>query len=135
MRANRNRQRTGFTMLEAIVALAIIGLVCVGVLGAYAAATRADVAAADRLPLASLAAERITAVDLDPGSLQHLSDSLAYGTFGHPYETITWETEARRVEQTEGLFEVTVRVRDGNDVFTLVTRRYRAPEKLSLAQP
>ncbi len=113
-------------MLEAVVALAIIGLVCVGVLGAYGATVRADVVAAERLPLSVLAAERIAAVDLAPGSLERLPDSLARGTFNAPYETATWETEARRVEQSGGLYDVTVRVHDGSDVYTLRTRRYRA---------
>ncbi|MEP6729957.1 MAG: type II secretion system protein [bacterium] len=122
---HRNRARRGFTMLEAVVALAIIGLVCVGVLGAYGATLRADVVAVDRLPLAALAEERISAVDLEPGSLERLPDSLARGTFGAPYQTATWDTEVRRVAQSEALFDVTVRVHDGTDVFTLRTRRHR----------
>ena len=134
MRASR-RQRAGFTMLEALVALAIVGLVCVGVLGAYGAAMRADVVAADRLPLASLAVERMTAVDLTTGSLARLPDSLARGTFAPPYGSATWEMETARVSHTDGLFDVTVRVRDGGDLLTLRTRRYRAPDALSLVQP
>ena len=121
-------------MLEAIVALAIVGVVCVGVLGAYGGAIRADVTAADRLPLATLAAERIAAVDLDPGSLQPLPDSLARGTFAPPYASATWETTTHRVNQTEGLYELIVRVRDGTDVYTLRTRRYRAPIAAILGQ-
>ena len=122
-------------MLEAIVALAIVGLVCVGVLGAYGAAIRADVAAADRLPLASLAVERVAAVDLSAGSLARLPDSVAHGTFAPPYGSATWETEVHRVSQTDGLYDVTVRVRDGSDLYTLRTRRYRAPDALALVRP
>lgn len=133
MAARRNR--SGFTMLEAIVALAIVGLVCVGVLGAYGGSIRADVVAADRLPLAALAAERVAAVDLDPGSLQSLADSIACGTFAAPYASATWETETRRVDQTDGLYDVVVRVRDGTDVFTLRTRRYRAPVAMAVGRP
>lgn len=114
-------------MLEAIVALAIVGLVCVGVLGAYGSALRADVTAADRLPLAALAVERLTAVDLEPGTLVRLPDSVSHGTFAAPYASVTWDLESRRVERVDGLFDVIVHVRDGRDVFTLRTRRYRAP--------
>ncbi len=121
-------------MLEAIVALAIVGLVCVGVLGAYGAAIRADVTAADRLPLASLAVERMAAVDMDAGSLQRLPDSLAHGTFASPYERVTWDAETHRVQQTDGLYDVTIRVRDGNDLFMLVTRRYRTPVATTFLQ-
>lgn len=122
-------------MLEAIVALAIIGIVCVGVLGAYAGALRADVVAADRLPLASLAVERMAVLDLTSGSLGNLPDSTAHGTFAPPYASITWDTEARRVGQTDGLYDVTVRVRDGSDVFTLQTRRYRPPVTVGFSAP
>jgi hypothetical protein len=113
-------------MLEAIVALTIISLVCVGVLGAYGSAVRADITAVDRLPLAALAEEKLAQVDLE-SDLNSLPDSLARGGFVSPYAGATWEVETRRVNPVDGLFDVTVRVRDGSDVFTLRTRRYRAP--------
>jgi hypothetical protein len=113
-------------MLEAIVALAIISLVCVGVLGAYGSALRADVTAVNRLPLAALAVERLAQVDLE-SDLSRLPDSLARGVFVSPYAGVTWEVETQRVSPADGLFDVTVRVRDGSDVFTLRTRRYRTP--------
>lgn len=135
MHPRPDRVRAGFTMLEAVVALAIIGLVCVGVLGAYGAAIRADVTAADRIPLASLAVERLAAVDLDAGALQHLPDSLARGTFDAPYATATWDVETHPVQQLDGLYDVIIHVRDGNDVFMIATRRYRAPLTTAFMQP
>ena len=127
MTTNRNRARRGFTMLEAIVALAIVALVCVGVLGAYGSAIRADVTAVDRLPLAALAVERLAQVDIESGDLSHLPDTLARGVFASPYAGATWEVGTQRVSESEGLFDVVVRVHDGSDVFTIRTRRYRAP--------
>ena len=127
MTAIRSRTRAGFTMLEAIVALAIVALVCVGVLGAYGSAIRADVTAVDRLPLAALAVERLAQVDIESGDLSHLPDSLARGVFAGPYAGATWDIDAQRVRESEGLFDIVVRVHDGTDTFTLRTRRYRAP--------
>ena len=112
-------------MLEAVVALAIISLVCVGVLGAYGAAIRADVTAANRLPLSELAAERLARIDLDAGALDRLPDSLSRGTLSAPYAGIAWTVATSRVSQATDLFDVTVNVRDRGDTYVLRTRRYR----------
>ena len=108
-------------MLEAIVALAIVALVCVGVLGAYGSAIRADVTAVDRLPLAALAVERLAQVDIESGDISHLPDSLARGVFTAPYAGATWEVNVQRVSETDGLFDIVVRIHDMDDVFTLRT--------------
>jgi hypothetical protein len=114
-------------MLEAIVSLAIVALVCVGVLGAYAGSLRADTVAADRLPLASLAVERLAAVDLVPGDLSLLPDSTAHGAFTGAYDGVRWDVETRAVSAVPGLTDVTVRVHDASDAYTLRTRRFRTP--------
>ena len=122
-------------MLEAMVALAIVALVCVGVLGAYGSAIRADVTAVDRLPLAALAVERLAQADIESGDLGHLPDSLARGDFTTPYAGATWEINVQRVSETDGLFDVAVRIHDGDDVFTLRTRRYRTPVAIASSLP
>jgi Tfp pilus assembly protein PilV len=119
--------RRGFTMLEAIVSFAIVAIVCVGILGAYAGSLRADTVAADRLPLASLAVERLAAVDLEPGSLLRLPDSTAHGSYAAAYEGVSWDVQTRAVNRVPGLVEISVRVHDANDSFVLHTRRYRTP--------
>jgi prepilin-type N-terminal cleavage/methylation domain-containing protein len=131
MRARR--RRSGFTMLEAVVALAIVAMVCVGILGAYAGSLRADTVAVDRLPLAALAVERLARVDVEPGSLARLPDSTARGALTAPYDGVRWEIATREVSKVPGLVEVDVRVFDANDSFTLHTRRWRQP--LTVARP
>ena len=120
-------------MLEAVVSLAIVALVWVGILGAYAGSLRADTVAVDRLPLASLAVERLAAVDLVSGPLTRLPDSVAHGEFGGAYEGVRWDVDTRDVHDVPGLVEIDVRVHDANDVFALHTRRWRTP--FSGAQP
>lgn len=112
-------------LLEAVVALAIIALVCVGVLAAYGGALRADATAADRLPLASLATERVSALDLDLAALDHVPDSLTHGQFAPPYDAVHWDLIARRVPGMDNLFDIVVRIDDGRAPFVLRTRRYR----------
>lgn len=114
-------------MLEAMVALAIVALVCVGVLGAHGAAIRADVTAVNRLPLAELAVERLAAVDIDGGNLGRLPDSLVRGEFTPPYTGVSWTIDVYPVTRTAGLFDIVVQVHDGSGTFTLRTRRYRTP--------
>lgn len=114
-------------MLEAIVSLAIVALVCVGVLGAYAGSLRADTVAADRLPLAALAVERLATVDLVSGDLTRLPDSTAHGAYTGAYEGVRWDIETRGVNAVPGLMNIVVRVHDTSDSFTLRTRRYRTP--------
>jgi prepilin-type N-terminal cleavage/methylation domain-containing protein len=127
--------RRGFTMLEAIVSLAIVAMVCVGVLGAYAGSLRADTVAADRLPLASLAVERLAAVDVEPGSMLHLPDSTMHGSYTGAYGGVSWDVDTRAVNSVPGLVEITVRVHDASDAFTLQTRRYRTPISDALRAP
>jgi len=129
------RRRNGFTMLEAVVALAIVAMVCVGILGAYAGSLRADTVAVDRLPLAALAVERMARVDLEPGALTRLPDSTARGEFTGAYEGARWEVTTRAVSRVPGLTEVDVRVFDANDSFTLHTRRWRQPPVIAGARP
>ena len=121
------RARRGFTILEAGVSLAIVALVCVGILGAYGGSLRADAVAADRLPLASLAVERLATVDIAPGSLLRLPDSVARGAYAAPYDGVRWTIDTRAVTRVPGLVEVNVRVHDATDAYTLRTRRYRTP--------
>ncbi len=106
-------RKAGFALLEAVVALAIIALVCVSVLGAYGGALRADASAASRLPMASLATERLSVLDLNLATLDHLSDSLVHGQFPPPYDGVHWEVVARRVPGMDNLFDIVVRVDDG----------------------
>ena len=117
-------------MLEAIVALAIIGLVCVGVLAAHGAALRADVTAAERLPLSTLAVERLAAIDVSGSSLDMLPDSLTHGTFTQPYADVQWQVSTHRVDRIEGLYELSVAVSEGTNSYALVTRRYRTPVRV-----
>ncbi|MEO5814679.1 MAG: type II secretion system protein [Gemmatimonadaceae bacterium] len=117
--------RRGFTLLEAIVALAIVGVVCVGVLASEASALRAEATAVERLPLVVLAEERIAAIDVYPGALDALPDSVLRGTFAPPFAGARWDARVVRVAETRSLFEITVVASDARTSATLVTRRHR----------
>jgi type II secretory pathway pseudopilin PulG len=120
------RVRSGFTLLEAAVAMTIVTFVTVGAMGAFGADMRAADRARQLLPASALASERIAVLELaDPLTLRALPDSLARGTFAAPLDAYTWVAAAREVRGEAGLMELTVRVtwRDGE--FGLAQRRYR----------
>jgi len=121
-------RRGGFTLLEAIVALAVISVVCVGILAAQGAALRAEASVNTRLPLAALAEERISAIDLYPGALESLPDSLTRGVFPAPFENVRWSIRTHAVIDAHNLWDVQVTASSATDSITLVTRRFRASE-------
>jgi prepilin-type N-terminal cleavage/methylation domain-containing protein len=116
------RVRSGFTLLEAVVALAVVSIVCVGVLAAEGTALRAEYTAAERVSLAAIAEERVVHLDLYAGPLSVLPDSIAAGRAD---DDVTWALRAREVTGARGLWDVTVIVARNGDAYTLATRRFR----------
>mgnify|MGYP001205221527 CR=1 FL=1 len=57
-------KRAGFTLLEAVVALAIVGTVAIGALEAYGAEARAATRARASAPAAAIARERLSRPEL-----------------------------------------------------------------------
>jgi len=121
----RSRARVGFTLLEAIVALAIVSIVSIGVLAAEGTALRAESIANVRLPLAALAQDRMTAVDLFDGRLDDLPDSIADGTVTTSLAAAHWHVRTAPERSARGLWTVTIVVRSGADSVLLTSRRYR----------
>ena len=107
-------------MLEAIVALAIIGTFAVAVLAALAAQVRAADRATALLVAQALAEDRQMAIELlDYDDLEALPDSLAEGIFPPPFDVYSWTARVEPVEGEEGLFATEVVVTDGAFTYPL----------------
>jgi len=79
------RARAGFTLLEATVAMTIVGIVGAGALAAFGADLRAADRARQMLPAVALAQDRMAILDLaDAHTLRVLPDSMARGSFSRP---------------------------------------------------
>ena len=117
--------RRGFTLLEAVVATMIIGVVSAGALSAFAADLRAADLAQRMLPAAALAQDRLTVLETS-GSLvlEVLPDSLARGRFREPFEDYSWTASAHRLRSLPGLIEVKVDVSWDAGSFALMERLY-----------
>jgi prepilin-type N-terminal cleavage/methylation domain-containing protein len=121
----RNRKR-GFTLLEAAVAMTIVGLVAVGALGAFGADLRAAAKAQEALPAAALAEERLARLELlDVRQFSALPESLATGWFAAPFSGYEWRASLAPVASERSLYEMTVTVQWRSGSYTLARRRFR----------
>ena len=87
----RNERRRGLVLLEAMVALLVIGVTSVAALELFGAQARAAARVPTLVVATELARERLTTIRLSP--LDHrgrLPDSLAHGIFAPPFESYRW---------------------------------------------
>lgn len=112
--------RDGFALIEAIVALAIIGTFAVAVLATLGAQTRAADRAATLLTAQALAEDRQMALELlDYADLESLPDSVAAGVFPPPFEMYSWTARVEPVEDEDDLFATEIVVTDGPFAYPL----------------
>jgi type II secretion system protein I len=120
--------RNGFTLFEAVVALAIISMVAVSVLASVGMQLRATDHARHTIEAIALAQERMTAVRLLTfNDLQSLPDSIASGRFASPLDMYSWRVNAQPVSDADGLNTVTVQIEWSDGAYTLASRVYRRP--------
>jgi prepilin-type N-terminal cleavage/methylation domain-containing protein len=126
----------GFTLIEAVVALAIIGMISVTALAAFAAELRTSGRAERALVAAALAEEQLQRLRLVPSTLlSPLPDSLARGTFPRPYDRYTWTAAATPARDEDDLYEVVLQVSrqgEGGGAYTLRSRVYRPGPALAM---
>jgi prepilin-type N-terminal cleavage/methylation domain-containing protein len=122
---SRAEQR-GFTVLEAVVALAIIGATAVGVLSVFGEDQRVAGKSAQLVTASLVARERLAALELATrAELTGLPDSLASGTVDADGARFRWETAVVPVARVRDLFDLQVTVRWDAGETALRTRRFR----------
>jgi type II secretory pathway pseudopilin PulG len=115
-------RRGGFVLLEAIIALAIISLISLALLGASTAQVRTADKGTLLLAARSLAEERMATLRaLGYDDLVRLPDSLAAGTFPHPFADYAWRAQVEPVRDEFDLFSVGVAVTVADEEFRLHT--------------
>ena len=120
------RKRRGFTVLEAVVALAIIGVTSVAVLGAFAGDLRTAHAARSALEASSLAQSRLARLEMATRrELTALPDSLAHGAVPEFGDRYAWSASATLLGAEPDLFELHVVVTWPEGSTALTTRRFR----------
>ncbi|MBM3909114.1 MAG: prepilin-type N-terminal cleavage/methylation domain-containing protein [Gemmatimonadetes bacterium] len=119
-------RRAGFTLLEAAVSLAIVGVVAIGALDAYAAEARAALRARQTAPAAALAAERLARLQLlDARQLRALPDSVRSGAMTTGPWRYDWRAAVARVADEPDLYTLEVVVEWEGGSYALASRAYR----------
>lgn len=118
--------RRGFTILEAAVAVAIIGVTAVGVLTAFGAEARGAARTRDALVASTLARARLARLEAtDAGELASLPDSVARGQFAPPLDDFRWIASSVTVDGEQDLYDLRVVIAWSDGRSELRTRRFR----------
>lgn len=120
------RDRTGFSLMEAMVALTVVGLAAVSMLATVGAELRTASRIRTSLEAHALAEDKLAAVRLlSRDELDRLGDSLRQGQFPAPFQSYRWEASTRETAESKDLFEVAVGIRWEDGSYDLATRLYR----------
>ena len=124
------RDSRGFTILEAVIALAIVGLAGVSALEAMGGEIRAADRAADAYTFSALAQDRLAFLSMSsPRALAALPDSLARGTFVPPLDLYRWTATAEPVLGAPELYDINVTIHGTRREYSVRTRLYRPTPK------
>jgi prepilin-type N-terminal cleavage/methylation domain-containing protein len=119
--------KRGLTLLEAVVALAILGVVGVAALATVGAELRGAARARRAVEATALAEEEMRQLSLLPAdSLSPLPSALKRGTFTGALSDYTWDAKTRAVPDQPDTYAVTVTITwpEGGS-YMLSTRAYR----------
>jgi type II secretory pathway pseudopilin PulG len=120
------RDRRGFVLLEAVVALAILGVASIVLLQVRAQQIRVATQARELLTAQALAEDRISALRLlDYELLAAPPDSLMEGVFPVPFQDFSWKAQVELMEDEYDLFGVEVEVNGPVERFPLRTLVHR----------
>ena len=122
------RSRRGITLLEAVAAIAIVGMTAVGALEAVGGDMRTAERARRAIEVEALATSRLELMNLlTDQELQSLPDSIQDGKFAAPLDEYTWKATSAPVSDQAGLYSVHVTVGWTNGSYELKTYMYRTP--------
>jgi hypothetical protein len=120
------QRRGGFVLLEAVMALAILGVASIALLQVRSQQIRVATQARELLTAQALAEDRVAAIRLlEYEVLAEPPDSLMEGVFPEPFQDFAWTTEVALIEDEYDLFGVEVVVVGPAERFPLRTLMHR----------
>ena len=128
--------RPGVTLLEATIAMAIVGLIAVATLSEFSTELRVGAKSTDARVMEALARDRLSALRVTPTELlERLPDSLSQGTFAAPFSDHDWSVDLTPDRNVAGLLDVQIQVRSPRGQFTVATRLFRPRPRLDRSRP
>ena len=126
--ARRLSSRAGFSLLEAVAAIAIVGITSVSALEAVGSNMRTAEKSRRALEAEALATSRLDFMDLlTDRELQALPDTVESGKFDKPLDEYSWKTTSAPVSEQAGVYDVRITVDWPTGSYTLRTYQYRRP--------
>jgi prepilin-type N-terminal cleavage/methylation domain-containing protein len=121
-------KRRGFSLLEAVAAVAVVGMTAVGALSAAGSELRTAARARRALEVEALATARLDFMSLlYDADLQSLPDSVAKGTFDKPLGEYSWTATSAAYSDQAGVYDVRVTIKWTDGEYTERTYMYRRP--------
>jgi type II secretory pathway pseudopilin PulG len=127
-RRHRFANRKGISLLEAVVAIAIVGITSVSALEAVGGDMRTAERARRAIVVEALADSRLEFMDLlTDRELQALPDSVGSGKFLPPLDEYSWKTTSDPVSDQAGVYAVRVTIDWPTGSYVVRTYQYRQP--------
>lgn len=124
----RARNRAGFSLLEAVAAIAIVGITAVSALEAVGSDMRTAEKARRALETEALATSRMDFMNLlTDRELQALPDSVESGKFDKPLDEYTWKTTSTPLSDQAGVYDIRITVDWPTGSYVIRTYQYRRP--------
>ncbi len=125
---SRLRARAGISLLEAVAAVAIVGLTAVSALESVGGDMRTAEKAKRATEAEALATSRLDFMDLlNDRELQALPDTVEKGTFPTPLNQYTWKTTSTPVSEQAGVYDVRITIEWPTGSYSVQTYAYRRP--------
>lgn len=122
------RDRRGVSLLEAVVAVAIVGMTSIGALEAAGSDMRTAERARRAIEAEALASSRLDFMDLlSDRELQALADSVTSGKFPPPLDEYSWKTSSAPLSDQAGVYDVHVTIAWPTGTYVARTYAYRRP--------
>jgi type II secretory pathway pseudopilin PulG len=127
-KSSRRRSRRGVSLMEAVVAVAIVGMTAVAALEAVGSDMRTAEKARRAIETEALATSRVQFMDLlTDRELQALADSVQTGKFDKPLDEYSWKTTSTPLDDQAGVYDIRVTIQWAAGSYGVRTYQYRRP--------